>query len=163
MKKLLLETGVTEDIDCPHCGYWGAYEEAETRGDIEAKGYEDFTFDFQRFCPLCDWLEYEKEDEGEWYDQVGDEIDVDVDEDPEKWDEEMSKLLPPNPLTDGPPPKQLAVAKRLMKILTRLPDEIADHIYTFVFEEWANWDEEARTYENFLRMFLVYILENPEL
>ena len=62
MKKLLLETGVSEEEECPFCGYPEASSMYESRSEFT---YKKKDFQYFAYCPVCGWQRYGGEDDEE--------------------------------------------------------------------------------------------------
>ena len=63
MKKFLLETGVSDEEECPYCGYPEATSMYESRSEFT---YKKVDYQYFAYCPVCGWQRYGGEDdEGE--------------------------------------------------------------------------------------------------
>jgi hypothetical protein len=157
MKKPLLESG---SLKCPYCKYNNlAQEDSESKGDIKAPGIDNFTYDTWRACPLCGWQEYKRENQDEWWEAAEKAIDIDPDEDPVAFDKALNKLLPPNPLNFKPKLAILIEAKRIVKMVNKAPDE-EGFMSDFIIDVWAEMKDKFKTYDNFLRGYVKFILND---
>lgn len=120
MNRLLLEVGVSENMECPACGYEGANHDYESRGEFTPQEFHyDGAYLYYNYCPLCGWAEYEDfkpEDENE-----------------DDW--------PSDPLTEYEPSnEQVKTSQRIQKLLEAAPDSVEDMLMEFI---WQNFDPET--------------------
>jgi len=122
--KMLTETGVQEDLDCPYCGYNAAQEDYESRADHSPFKREDarikFGYNYWRWCPVCGWEQYEASDElvEEWYD-----ID------------DTGERHPDNPYEIKPDKEAVIGAKKILPLIDKLCDVDELDIWQ-ILEHW---------------------------
>lgn len=127
IRKQLNETGVSDDIECPHCGFESALHDYESRAEFTPKNFNhDGAYLYQKYCPLCGWSEYED------YQPTDEELDAADDDDDADW--------PDDPFVEAEPSnEQMRNSKDIQYLLSKAPDEADEFLSEYI---WARHDPE---------------------
>jgi hypothetical protein len=123
---ILNETSISEDINCPYCGFEEAISQAETRSNfkIEYKGLTIGGYDEEQSCPLCGWVKYIAHEYEYVIDSVEEELQKIVNPNKiEDWDNFLTKYLPDEEFENKPNKEVVKLAK---KVIADIYDKVKD-------------------------------------
>lgn len=137
MKKYLVEVGVTDDTECPHCGFESAMSDYESRAEFKPTYFQhDGAYLYNKYCPLCGWSEYEDYKPTE--------------------EEEESEDWPDDPFVEAEPSnEQIRISKSIQNLLSKAPDSADEALFEYI---WSNHDPEKDNIDDFKRGFLELVL-----
>jgi len=138
MKKLLLETGIQEDTNCPYCGYDEAVEDYESRAEYQPANFKFAGgYYYGKSCPMCGWSEY------------NDYSPTDEEEDEDKGECPLDPYLEYEPNDEN-----IAVSKRIQKLTDKAPDEVNNVLVNTIFDLF---EPQKHDFEDFKCLVFNYI------